>query len=78
MYIPTNPLYSSALHWTAKYLRDFILLGIHIVCMLICMCMCVCVHTQSHTHNHTIDIDLKSTYWWLEAKMSLLSHHQWE
>lgn len=47
----TNYLYSCALHWIAKYLTDFILLGIHSVYMLY-IYMYVCVHIHTHTHIH--------------------------
>ena len=32
--MPISSLYSGALHWIAKYLRDLILLEIHTVCRL--------------------------------------------
>ena len=32
--MPISSLYSCALHWIAKYLRDLILLEIHTVCRL--------------------------------------------
>lgn len=62
-FIKNKPFHSSALHWIAKYLRNFILLGIRIVCMSYrCMCMCTCVHT------HATHTDLKSTCWLPRAK----------
>lgn len=82
-YIPTNSLYSCALHWTAKYLRDLILLGVHIVCVCFVYmysCMYVCIYTYMHTHTHTHHIH-RSEFYLLRGydkrrKTSLLSH-QW-
>lgn len=45
-YIPTNSLYAGALHWIAKYLRDFI------VCMYV-VYMYICVYIHLHTYTHT-------------------------
>jgi hypothetical protein len=57
LYMPTNSLYSSALRWITKYLRDLTLLGIHIVCMLyICMCEDTHIHTHTHAYTHHIHI----------------------
>lgn len=62
--MPTNFLYSGALHWIAKYLRDFIFLWIHSV-YVIYTCVYVCIYTHIHTciytHTHTIYIELYPT-----------------
>lgn len=62
-YIPTNSLYSSALHWIAKCLGDFILLREHVVYYIyMYMYVCACVYTHTRTHTHTIYTALNSTH----------------
>ena len=53
--MPISSLYSGALHWIAKYLRDLILLEIHTVCRL------YNIYVSTHTHTHTIYLNLNST-----------------
>ena len=73
--MPINSLYSRALHWIAKYLRDLILLEIQTVCRLyiyVYIYIYVGVNTHIfihiHTYTHAIYLNLNSTCCMDDAK----------